>query len=141
MTQMAEIVLSGVKARIARLRDASMSFESARELMEQAVDTIAPEHKWPLVSAAFRDGIIDRDIELDTARLVSLAHMLGVSSFNGLHAYEILRLRGAQEVAPHIERHQVKVFTRLFGYEDISLLSDEVASMAKRKHLEAGFGL
>jgi hypothetical protein len=141
MTQLAEQVLKGIKDRLAALSDASISMDSAREMMEKAVETIAPEHKLPLVSAAFRDCIIDRDVDLDTSRLVSLAQILGTSTFNGLHAYEILRLRGAQDVAPHIERHQVKVFTRLFGYEATSLLNDEVASMAKRKHLEEGFGL
>jgi hypothetical protein len=141
MTKLAEQILNDIKTRLAAISDASISIGSAQELIEKAVNDLDIRHKWPLVSAAFRDGIIDREINLDTKRLVSLAQILGVESFNGLHAYEILRLRGPEEVAPHIDHHQVKIFTRLFGYESVLLLSEELASMAKRKHIEEGLGL
>ena len=86
------------------------------------------------------EGLLERDIELDTETLLSLSFLMS-NNFNGLHAIEVLRLRGVKEVASVVEDHTLKVFVRLFGMAGIVHLDDELQAKGKRQCLEGDLSL
>lgn len=86
------------------------------------------------------EGLIEMDIDLESEMLLSLCLMMG-NNFNGLHAAEVLRLRGVEDVAQVVEDHTLKVFVRLFGIEGTVHLNDELQAKGKRQCLEGELGL